>query len=216
MCGRVAAPDNYDVSLREIRLRVNLDIIEDLVTKENWRPTYNLTPGERMLCAPSREGSLSLGGLTWGFLEGAKAINARAETVRELGLFREAFESGRCVAIVRGFYEWSGPKRSRQPHLAERRDGDMILLGALRRGEQCTVITVPASEDIEGIHTRMPLIIAPEDAAMWIQGTADEAESLLVPARGGTLSLREVSRVVNDPSNRGPECIEPPAQGSLF
>ena len=32
----------------------------------------------------------------------------------------------------------------------------------------CTIITVPASEQISGIHNRMPLLIDPSDWAGWL------------------------------------------------
>jgi SOS response associated peptidase (SRAP) len=43
-------------------------------------------------------------------------INARAETVHKLPLFREAFSKRRCLIPATGFYEWQQRSDGKQPY----------------------------------------------------------------------------------------------------
>jgi putative SOS response-associated peptidase YedK len=58
--------------------------------------------------------------MTWGFQPNwAKRawINARAETVFEARAFAKDAMRHRCLVIAAGWYEWTGDKSPRQPHL---------------------------------------------------------------------------------------------------
>jgi putative SOS response-associated peptidase YedK len=46
----------------------------------------------------------------------APHINARAETVQKLPLFREAFAKRRCLIPATGFYEWQKRDDGKQPY----------------------------------------------------------------------------------------------------
>jgi len=49
-------------------------------------------------------------------------INARAETVHKLPLFREAFAKRRCLIPATGFYEWQQRDDGKQPYRFRRKD----------------------------------------------------------------------------------------------
>ena len=49
-------------------------------------------------------------------------INARAETVHKLSLFREAFAKRRCLIPATGFYEWQQRADGKQPYRFRRKD----------------------------------------------------------------------------------------------
>src|SRR5919106_615405 len=49
-------------------------------------------------------------------------INARAETVHKLPLFREAFAKRRCLIPATGFYEWQQRNDGKQPYRFRRKD----------------------------------------------------------------------------------------------
>jgi putative SOS response-associated peptidase YedK len=49
-------------------------------------------------------------------------INARAETVHKLPLFREAFAKRRCLIPATGFYEWQQRSDGKQPYRFRRKD----------------------------------------------------------------------------------------------
>jgi putative SOS response-associated peptidase YedK len=49
------------------------------------------------------------------------------KTVAKKPLFRGAFKYGRCIIPASGFYEWTGKKSNRQPHLFTAADESPIL-----------------------------------------------------------------------------------------
>jgi putative SOS response-associated peptidase YedK len=57
----------------------------------------------------------------------AATFDARAESVAEKPMSRNAFKERRCIIPASGFYEWTGPKTARQPHLFAAADGAPVL-----------------------------------------------------------------------------------------
>jgi putative SOS response-associated peptidase YedK len=74
------------------------------------------------------------------------------------------------------------------------------------------VLTTTAEDDIGQIHDRAPMIVRPEDWAVWLDpGTEDVGalRRLLVPAAPGLLEAYPVSTEVNKVDNNGPQLVEP-------
>lgn len=110
--------------------------------------------------------------MSWGFpgaAGGGLVINARAETLLEKPLFRDAARFGRIAAQADWFYEWN---RKREKFTFTREDaGKLYLAGVFRpfaEGDRFVIITVAANDSMSPIHDRMPLILAPEDLEKWI------------------------------------------------
>ncbi|MFC1408751.1 SOS response-associated peptidase [Streptacidiphilus sp. N1-12] len=177
--------------------------------------------------------------LRWGLVPswakdlsvGARMINARVETVHEKPSFRKAFTSRRCLLPADGYYEWipvpatKGVKAHKQPYfLTPQGGGGMAMAGlyefwkdpAVARDQQewvvsCTIITTEATDAAGRVHPRMPLTIAPEDFADWLNpehhDVADLRALLAVPA-GGEIEVRPVSLAVNNVRNDGPQLLD--------
>src|SRR5688572_4020183 len=110
MCGRVIQSSGP----------LRLAIVEGLDSIDrrggNIRPRYNAAPSQMLLVFrenhKTRERSLDL--LKWGLIpywcqdvkEGRRPINAKAERVLRLPMFREAYARRRCIIPVDGFFEW--------------------------------------------------------------------------------------------------------------
>lgn len=107
---------------------------------------------------------------TWGFTGmSSLVINARLETATQKRYFSEAFAHRRCVIPATSFYEWyhKGGEEGRSIVYRFFTPGEEIFYMAgfynYDNGtRRYVVLTMPASEDIEDIHTRMPVII-PQD-----------------------------------------------------
>ena len=79
---------------------------------------------DRRRCrAPRQGGQARTGPMRWGLVpffwkkplkEVPATFNARAETVAEKPMFREAFKKRRCIIPARGFFEWTGEKGARR------------------------------------------------------------------------------------------------------
>jgi putative SOS response-associated peptidase YedK len=167
---------------------------------------------------------------------GGRLINARAETVAVKPAFRRAFARQRCILPADGYYEWQtvreGGKQLKQPYYIYRRDGGMLAFagiyelwrdrslppGAPPAGPgdawlwTAAIITTEATDDAGRIHDRMPMVIAREHWADWLDpgGTAPaRLQATMRPAMAGGLASHPVSMAVNSVRNNGPELIRP-------
>lgn len=128
--------------------------------------------------------------MRFGFDFGRKklTVNARAETAPTT--FRAAFERGRCVLCVNGFYEWTADKRkyyyfadggglllcglwrSERDGQGQSRQLDIFgLLGEERKAAICdcfAVVTTAANESVLDAHGRMPLMVSESRADAWL------------------------------------------------
>src|SRR3546814_5607839 len=97
---------------------------------------------------------------------GGKPINAKAESVSRLPMFREAYADRRCIVPVDGFFEWRAIKgaRAKQPYAIAMKDGSPFGLAGVwenwrnpNTGEwerTFAVITVPSNPLVAKIHNR--------------------------------------------------------------
>lgn len=102
----------------------------------NLRPRYNIAPTTGVDVVRLGEAGNELAALRWGLApvwwkkplsELPATFNARAETVAEKPMFRDAFKKRRCIIPASGFYEWTGAKGAKQPHLFSAADGAPVL-----------------------------------------------------------------------------------------
>jgi putative SOS response-associated peptidase YedK len=192
----------------------------------NLAPRYNIAPTQAAPIVRIAEGARSLVMARWGLIPfwakdpriGVQAINARAETVATKPMFREAFRRRRCLVPADGFYEWQRlDARSKRPLLIRPADGQPIAFAGLWevwRGPEgpvtsYTIVTTTANATCAPIHDRMPVILAREDHAAWLDPTRPDAERLLRPCPDAWLTVQAVSPRVGNVRNDDPELIEP-------
>jgi putative SOS response-associated peptidase YedK len=200
------------------------------------RRRYNVAPGDDVLAVVRREDAAPEGALLrWGLVPywasdpkelGVKTINARAETIAERPVYRDAFARRRCLIVADGFYEWSAGT----PHWITREDGAPFAFagvwaswrprGADRDVEplrSCAIVTTAAIGPVRDLHDRMPVILDPAAEDVWVDPAtpAPELHDLLA-APSATLVHRAVSRAVNDARHDAPDCLGPPEQAALF
>lgn len=184
MCGR------YAFYLPPSILKARLGL-ENLL---NIPPRYNCAPGQDLPVVIKNRMGLA----RWGFRpEWAQKdlINARSETVAEKPVFQESWARGRrCLVPANGFYEWQRDSQSgvNQPfYICHERDDFLCLAGLWTKiGEQVqfTVLTKAADANLSPLHHRAPVMIAPEEAAVWFHGGEADARAMVV--RSSTLALR--------------------------
>jgi putative SOS response-associated peptidase YedK len=133
-------------------------------------------------------------------------FNARAETVADKPMFRQAFKHRRCIIPASGFFEWTGGKGDKQPHLFTAADGSPILAFAglwdkwrdavsCEDVRSCTIIVSDASAWMAPYHDRMPVLLAALDFDAWLGGTLG-ADGLR-PAAESVLCEWPVSKRMN-------------------
>ena len=189
MCGRFV----LETPLKATAEIFNAKMAKSLVMV----PNFNICPSEKISVLVSNSGKRKLGQMRWGFVphwyksvvDGPLLFNARAETLAEKPAFRDACRKRRCLIPADGFYEWKKKVGSKsKPFYFRRSDRQQMIFAGLwqfsddreDRIPTCTIITVPASEQISGIHNRMPLLIDPSDWAVWLgEGQGVKAAKLM-------------------------------------
>jgi putative SOS response-associated peptidase YedK len=181
---------------------------------------------ERLAQERRRVGTFLRWGLVPAFAQGVPGTyathNARIETVRSAPAFRTAWQRGqRCLVIAQGFYEWQVVEGGKQPWYIACADQPTFAFAGLwdqsraADGEpllSCTVLTLPASPLMAGIHNtkqREPAILRREDHEAWLTGTADAAWACLRSYPDELRSAWPVSRRVNVASNDDLALIDP-------
>jgi putative SOS response-associated peptidase YedK len=133
------------------------------------------------------------------------AFNARAETVADKPVFRDAFKRTRCLIPASGYYERQDTPDGKHPYYFTRRDGDPITVAGLwdrwhdkQAGEtvkSCAMIITDANEFVAEVHDRMPVVLEPDQFERWLSGGA--GAELLKPTGSDVLQRWPVSKRVN-------------------
>jgi putative SOS response-associated peptidase YedK len=109
----------------------------------NVPPRTNAAPSLELLVIRQNHqtGERSLDLLKWGLIPywcndpkgGRKPINAKAETIASLPMFRDAYARRRCIVPIDGFFEWKAIKgqKARQPFAIAMKDGSPFGIAAL-------------------------------------------------------------------------------------
>jgi putative SOS response-associated peptidase YedK len=170
--------------------------------------------------------------------KGPLLINARAEKVTTSPAFRSSAKSKRCLVPMDGYYEWranpdtdAGKKARKTPFFMHRADGEMLFMAGLwsvwkpaKDGQpllSCTIITTDAVGELAEIHDRMPLIVPASEWDRWLDPDAPaDLDFLAAPPSIDGIDVREISTLVNNIRNNGPELWEPaepqPEQATLL
>lgn len=215
MCGRTS----LFVPQSVLEDRFDAEAVEPITTR------YNIAPGDD-LATITNDGPAEIAQFEWGLLpswvddpdDAPTPINARAETVAEKPMFRDAFDKRRCLILADGFYEWKGQRGSKQPYRITRSDDQPFAFAGLWGSwadpnggvrQTVTIITTDANAVVERIHDRMPVILEQDDEATWLE-TDDEAElqGVLDPYTPDDLRAYSVSKAVNNPANDSAEVVE--------
>jgi putative SOS response-associated peptidase YedK len=198
----------------------------DLDEPAAFAPRYNIAPSQPVAVVRSDlAGVRRLSTLTWGLLppgslEGDRPfINARAETAGERPSFRDAFAERRCLVAADGFYEWEGTGKRRQPWYIRLADGRPFAFAGLWEPPRCpeglgtcTLLTTEPNDLVRHIHDRMPVILAPGDAAAWLdprRRKVDELQPLLRSYPAPAMTAYRVGTAVNNARFDDPSCIAP-------
>ncbi len=223
MCGRF----NLASTPKQVKEAFNLPSLFDL------HPSYNITPGQAILAiVPSEETTdgnqhNQAVQLYWGLIPSwskdrkisQHLINARAETIAEKPSFRSAFMKRRCLIPATGFYEWRQTGQGKQAyHITHPNHQVFAFAGLWEHWEQggetvysCTIITTSANQLMLPIHSRMPVILDPQNYVNWLDGQSkkDDLQALLRLDAYCDMETIPVSSWVNNPRHNDIHGIRP-------
>ncbi|MBB5223823.1 putative SOS response-associated peptidase YedK [Amaricoccus macauensis] len=190
MCGRYMITSSFEAMARLFEAEPGE------LGPEGIRP--NVSPTEQVPVVLSHDGARGIELMRWGFIPqwyksptaGPLLINARSEKIAERPAFKEAIRTSRCLLPANGFYEWQGEKGARVPWVIHPAQGGLIAMAGLWREwrgpngiiASVAIITCPANATLRPIHERMPVLIEPEDHALWLGERGPGAAPLLRPA----------------------------------
>ena len=219
MCGRfvlwinLSLADHYDLADSDISIPAS----------------YNIAPGQDIMAVVRQSTGRKLVRFQWGLIpswtkdvtRSPKSINARSETVWEKPSFRSAIRSRRSLIPANGFLDWKKYGARKQPFLVRCENLELFSMAGIweswknqETGEtidSCAILTTNANEVVATIHDRMPVIIKPQDYAVWLtpETNREQIDALLHPFTDTPTLMQPVSTRVNSPKNNDPECIVP-------
>jgi putative SOS response-associated peptidase YedK len=219
MCGRydnLIPRDAYAALFRPVR-----------VPRSNFPPRYNVAPTDQIpiVRIDPRDGERELTMARWGLIpfwmkEKPKVphINARAETVHKLPLFREAFAKRRCLIPATGFYEWQQRSDGKQPYRFRRKDLEPFAFAGIWEftplERRRNLIRSNDRRRAKPTYRRgarwMPVMLLPQDYDAWLGLTTspEDLRGLLRPYDESLMEAYAVSRKVNSVKNDTEECID--------
>lgn len=220
MCGRYGRSSRGGTLRKAFGLTDSADVL----------PTFNAAPqSTQPVVRLGEDGQREAELMRWGLVPfwakdakiGYSTFNARSETVATAPAFREAFRRRRCLVPADFFYEWKklGPKE-KQAYGIGLADGEPYAFAGLceswKRGAEpplrsFSILTTDPNELMEGIHTRMPVILKPTDYDRWLDpGLASHPPlDLLRPFDADKMKAWPVSPRVGNVRNDDPTLIVP-------
>lgn len=226
MCGRYSmfgpvTPSRQALNALE---QMGLDVEASLNSRE---AQFNIAPTQLAPVVVSRDEGAHVEAMRWGLVPGwakdkkigAKAINARVETVVEKPMFRSAFKKRRCLVPASGYFEWREEEDGKQPYFIHGPDDELLMfagLWELWRGEESdpwlktfTILTGEPGKVSGNIHDRQPVILSPDLYDLWLTASPEDAVSALAAVPTADLEYYPVTKAVGSPRNSGPEVVRP-------
>lgn len=165
-----------------------------------YNPTDAAVPQQFLpLIVRRKDGNFRMGLGRWGLLPSyaggddlvlcAKLKNARSETILEKRSFADLWRSGRrCLIPADGFYEWPEIKIKGHPpyRITVPGLGCLAFAGLWNKtGELVTftVLTTSSAPELQQIHSRMPVMFAPDAGKAWLAATVEEGAQVMEERR---------------------------------
>lgn len=175
MCGRFYVDDETMQEVEKIARKIDRETAK----------AGDVHPSEAALVIKAQKEEVVSQVLKWGYQAAAKSgrviFNARSESVTEKPMFKNDFESRRCIIPAAGFYEWRKTGTEKEKYRFFTKGMPLFLAGIYCRnpeGDRFTILTRQAEGCMEGIHDRMPVILTRGDIEKWLF-SREEAESLM-------------------------------------
>ena len=132
MCGRFTQRYTW----REVR-----DLYDLTGAARNLQAHYNIAPTDTVEAVrPVDGGANELVPMRWGLVprwwkkplkQLPASFNARAESVADKTMFRDAFKRHRCIIRASGYYEWIKMPDGHQPYFISAADGGVLSFAGL-------------------------------------------------------------------------------------
>ncbi len=145
-------------------------------------------------------------------------FNAKAETLATSKAFRGPLRHRRCILPASSFIEWTTAQGGKQPWLIRPAEGAIAFAGLWdvweKDGnclESCTIITTAAAPGIDRLHSRMPLMLRPEQFDAWLDVSDGRgpAPGFLAGRLPCAFEVAPLSTDVNNSRHKSASLLEP-------
>jgi putative SOS response-associated peptidase YedK len=153
-----------------------------------------------LVVAAGDSGMRQLRQMSWGFplvlkgkngqpLKPKPVNNARTDKLDSF-FWRHAFETRRCLIPLSAWAEAQGPKGAMTRTWLSLPDSALFAAAGVWRSSDefglcyAMVMTDSAGTAASEVHSRMPVLLRPEDCAGWMTGSPDDARALCDPWSG--------------------------------
>jgi len=196
-----------------------------------FKPNYNMCPTQTGPVLSVVDGKLGFRLMRWGLVPAwAKTvkdadkysmINAKSEEIAEKRSYKAAFQKRRCIVPVSGFYEWQRSGTTKKPFAIHLKNAPIMSLAGIwehwvniedtETVDSFALITTAANSYMEKIHTRMPVILGPQEEERWLDPNLNDGSQLSSFMKGCPpewLESYEISPLVNSPKNNSVEVLK--------
>lgn len=221
MCGRIVQAS----SIERYAQNLGWPTASALYASEG-EARFNVAPGTEALLMHQFDDQRHVIRTKWGYVsawgreQGLKmALNARLDKAGGV-YWRSLWKRGRSIVPADGWYEWTGPKKERQPwYIHARSQSPLFMAGLaeLRMDEKhepgFVIVTDAAAGGLLDVHDRRPVVLDAEEAAVWldVSTSAEQAEEMARHALSSAEDFEwyRVGREVNRAGTQGPQLIAP-------
>ena len=136
---------------------------------------FNIAPQSQvMIKTDAGDHTVACWGIPLGGPSASRSVtNARLETLDAKPLFRDL---ARCALLTDGWYEWQRVASKKQPWYHHRGGALFYLAGVYQSGIGCAVVTQGATEPLDEIHHRQPVLLDDQCLQMWLDGEQSRGE----------------------------------------
>ena len=145
-------------------------------------------------------------------------FNAKSETLDSSRAFKGPFRHHRGIMPASSFIEWRTEKGGKQPYLIRPVDGAFAFAALWDVWEKsdsylesCAMITTAAVPDMQWLHQRMPVMLAPEDFEQWLNPATDIKSLLPLFASRLPVAMEAVpiDRRINNGKEKSSDLLAP-------
>ena len=204
MCGRYVVTNPVSKTKKIVKSAIKVDDIEN----------YNAHPYQNLPVIKKYSNGNTLENLKWGIIPSwsknkdfKPLINARLETINEKVSFKKLIKISRCVVLADGFYEWKREEKIKTPYYFLRKDKKSIYFAGIFENNEFCLITEQASENVNQIHHRQPVILNEKDVNRYLNIEL-EGSSFLKECIKPDLEFYQISKDVNRPTNNSISLIQ--------
>jgi putative SOS response-associated peptidase YedK len=172
---------NNDESMHRLLSELNVDL-------GSLPIRYNLAPTDQVPVIHQWEGQRLISDMRWWLVphwsSGSSThyplFNARCENLENSRAFQGCFRHKRCVIPAHSFVEWQRNGDDKTPFLFKAVDQAMAFAGlwdywsdGVEHILSCAIITTQSALNFEPFSSRMPVLLSPEDAELWLDEEQD-------------------------------------------